>query len=251
MKAKEQSVATVELMAHRGYAERYPENTLEAIQAAADAGVTHIEFDVQLTADGVPVLMHDASLKRTAGVNLDIREIEAADLHKFPVNYRKRFGDTHSGVRIPTLRDAVEIIEADWTYYVEIKRESLELFGVSKVVDAVCAALGEYAGQCVLISFEHDCLAYAGRTFGIRTGWVLRRFDEASRKLASELNPGFLIINALRLGTGKPWPGDWQWACYEITEPEHARQLIDAGIDIISSMAAPDLRQALSGAPEA
>ncbi len=69
-----------QLVAHRGYPRRYPENTLQGIQAAIDAGARYVEFDVQITADGVPILMHDVSLMRTAGkrgrvVNMDFEKL--------------------------------------------------------------------------------------------------------------------------------------------------------------------------------
>jgi len=51
------------LVAHRGWQRRYPENTLPAIKGALDAGARYIEVDVQLSADGVPVLFHDRTLQ--------------------------------------------------------------------------------------------------------------------------------------------------------------------------------------------
>ena len=49
---------------HRGYAAKYPENTLASYRAAMELGVDAIEFDVWLTADGVPVLIHDGNTAR-------------------------------------------------------------------------------------------------------------------------------------------------------------------------------------------
>ena len=51
-----------ELVAHRGYALHYPENTLIGIEAAIRAGARYVEVDVQLSADKVPVLFHDRTL---------------------------------------------------------------------------------------------------------------------------------------------------------------------------------------------
>ncbi|MGF1546037.1 MAG: glycerophosphodiester phosphodiesterase family protein, partial [Thiotrichales bacterium] len=59
---------TFDLVAHRGYALRYPENTLPAIEAALAAGARYVEIDVQLSADQVPVLFHDRSLMRMCEV---------------------------------------------------------------------------------------------------------------------------------------------------------------------------------------
>src|SRR5207244_2240185 len=53
-----------DLVAHRGYALRYPENTLVALDAAIRAGAKYVELDVQLSKDGFPVLMHDKTLAR-------------------------------------------------------------------------------------------------------------------------------------------------------------------------------------------
>lgn len=51
-------------IAHRGYAAAYPENTLIALDAARQAGAKYIEVDIQLSADGIPVLFHDRDLQR-------------------------------------------------------------------------------------------------------------------------------------------------------------------------------------------
>ena len=50
------------IVAHRGYAARHPENTLAGVRAALAAGIDHVEVDVLVSSDGVPVLMHDATL---------------------------------------------------------------------------------------------------------------------------------------------------------------------------------------------
>ena len=58
----------VHLVAHRGNAREYPENTLPALQSALDLGARFLEIDVHMSADGVPVVIHDADLVRTTGV---------------------------------------------------------------------------------------------------------------------------------------------------------------------------------------
>jgi glycerophosphoryl diester phosphodiesterase len=56
-----------EIVAHRGNAAEFPENTLQSLQSAVDLGLRWVEFDVQLTADRVPVVFHDSDLARVAG----------------------------------------------------------------------------------------------------------------------------------------------------------------------------------------
>ncbi|MGB5604522.1 MAG: glycerophosphodiester phosphodiesterase family protein, partial [Gammaproteobacteria bacterium] len=57
------------LVAHRGYMEKYPENSLSSIEAALQAGACMVEFDVQMDANGQLLLLHDDNFKRTAGID--------------------------------------------------------------------------------------------------------------------------------------------------------------------------------------
>ena len=54
--------------AHRGFRSKYPENTILAFSKAVEAGAHGIEFDVHLSSDGIPVIIHDETLERTCGV---------------------------------------------------------------------------------------------------------------------------------------------------------------------------------------
>jgi glycerophosphoryl diester phosphodiesterase len=68
------------VIGHRGAAAYVAENTLDSFREAKRRGATWIETDVKLTADGVPILMHDDSLKRTTGVDRLVAQTQAADL---------------------------------------------------------------------------------------------------------------------------------------------------------------------------
>jgi len=68
------------VIGHRGAAAYAPENTLTSFREARRRGATWVEIDVKLTADGVPVVMHDDSLKRTMGIDRLVAETPRADL---------------------------------------------------------------------------------------------------------------------------------------------------------------------------
>lgn len=70
------------VIGHRGAAAYAPENTLDSFREARRRGATWVETDVKLTADGIPILMHDASLKRTTGIDRLVSRTKAADLPK-------------------------------------------------------------------------------------------------------------------------------------------------------------------------
>ena len=119
------------LVAHRGYPHRYPENTMEGIVAALQSGACFVEFDVQLSADGVPVVIHDQSLQRTAGLDLSVLDTNFIDLKQHCVGEADRFKDHYSDARIPALDEIVDLFNS-WPKaqaIVEIKRDSLRRFG--------------------------------------------------------------------------------------------------------------------------
>ena len=68
------------VIGHRGAMAYAPENTLESFREAHRRGATWVEIDVKLTADGVPIVMHDSSLKRTTGVDRLASEMQASEV---------------------------------------------------------------------------------------------------------------------------------------------------------------------------
>ena len=86
---------------HRGEPVDHVENTLESITAAFAAGADMVEIDVRLTADGVPVLLHDADLRRIWGVEQSLDRMSAAEVTRLR---------GPKGVRVPTLVDVVELL---------------------------------------------------------------------------------------------------------------------------------------------
>jgi len=68
------------VIGHRGAAAYAPENTLASFREARRRGATWVEIDVKLTRDGVPIVMHDASLKRTMGIDRLVAEMLRAEL---------------------------------------------------------------------------------------------------------------------------------------------------------------------------
>ncbi len=242
-------------MAHRGYAGVYPENTIEAIKAAGEAGIRLIEFDIQLSSDRVPVVLHDADLQRTTGVARSIFATDMADLRSIEANYSELFGDIYSGIQLPTLEATLALLEVnpDWLFFIEVKRASIEHFGAAEVVEQLLPLIYQFLPQCVLISFDYDFLLEVTRRSDVHLGWVLDDYSESMHDKARALDPEYLIVNHKRLPpVDEPlWQGAWQWACYEVTDAAHARSLYARGVDIVSSMVAPDLQLALMRSDEA
>ena len=234
------------LVAHRGYLDRYPENTWMGREAALAAGACWVEFDVQMSADGVFILLHDADFQRTAACTRSVFDARSDRLHDISVHEPQRFGDRFAPLAVSTLADVLARMRSfpDARAMIEVKTESLQHWGLEKVMDALLEQLGAFREQCVLISFSYAALEYAQRKGTLDTGWVLTRYDGQHLQQARQLNPGYLICNETRLPAGaEPWPGAWQWMLYDIRDPAAALAWARRGVSLIETAAIETMLQ--------
>ncbi|MEX2354237.1 MAG: glycerophosphodiester phosphodiesterase family protein, partial [Gammaproteobacteria bacterium] len=227
------------LIAHRGYPSAFPENSLEGITAALEAGACFVEFDIQLSADEVPVLLHDKSLLRTTGVDKSVFDCTLDELRSCSAGEPTRFGSQFQNVRIPTLTDAVDLLR-QWPgarAFVEIKRDSLDHHGHELVLDKVMESISPVHEQCIIISFDYQFIAAAKLAGTVQTGWAIKSMRKKSYRQALELAPDFLFFSTRLLpsSAGALWSGPWQWVIYTVNEPEQALQLGELGIGLIET----------------
>jgi glycerophosphoryl diester phosphodiesterase len=244
-----------DIIAHRGNAIEYPENTLQALESAVALGVRHVEFDVQLTADHVPVVFHDADLTRVANRPDSVHTLPWLQLAEIPVGETSRFGDRFAHTFAPSLAQTVDAI-AGWsgvTAFVEIKRASMRHFGREPVLRRVSQVLQPVLDRCVLISFDLAAIKVLRLMTGARIGWVLESYDADSLREATALAPEFLFCNLERvpIGTQQLWPGRWDWAIYEVRDLETARHCHELGARYVETMAVRSLRAAYDEAAPA
>lgn len=138
------------IVAHRGASAVAPENTLAAFRAAVELGADAIELDVQRTADGHVIIMHDPMLDRTTNgrgpvADRSLRSIKALDAGSW-------FGPAFAGERVPTLEEAVNLVGGRLGLLVEIKQgprfdETVEA--------AVVQVLQQRPGAYEVSSFDH------------------------------------------------------------------------------------------------
>lgn len=241
----------IHLVAHRGNARECPENTLPAFRSALELGARFLELDVHLSADEIPIVIHDSLLARTAGVPGSVFEMTAAELCQIEVAERNRFGDKFTGTRLCTLSDTLSALlegRPEVTVFVEIKRGSLRQFGHDQVAASVVEAIKPWRSQCVAISFDLAAVHQIRLTCGVKIGWVLTSYDQHSRLKYEALQPEFLICDHEQLpATGTLWRGPWSWVIYEVESLALAVSLAERGVDYIETMAVRDLSAALRG----
>lgn len=228
------------LVAHRGYAHRFPENTLESLEAALEVGACFVEFDVQLTSDGVAVLHHDADLRRTAGLADQVSQITFERLSKVAVGQAEVFGDRFTDVRVPTLASATALLKR-WPRaraFVEVKPEGIGLLGIERVLERVLTDLIAVASRSIVISSVVDFVAQARQSGQPSIGLVLSEWSAVVRQQLEELRPDYVLCNLKRIPDGVDlWPGPWQWVVYEVVNPVLALELAERGADLIETMA--------------
>ena len=228
-----------QLIAHRGYSECYPENTLVGLVAALSSGADCIEFDVQFSKDGMPMVIHDNELKRTTGVDGFVNQTTAAQLASICAGEERRFGDQFESEPMPTLTAVLKLLD-QWPKaiaFVEIKEETIESFGVEVVAQKMVSELASRENRCVLISFDFAVLEAAKRLGIKKTGWVIRKWGDDSLRLAQQLEPDVLLCNYKKIPDTNNvlWSGPWQWALYDVVDSDIALHWIRRGVHFIES----------------
>ena len=229
-----------ELVAHRGYARDYPENTLAGISAALRAGARYIEVDIQLTADKVPVLFHDRKLQRVCGMDGMVHEFSLAQLHGLRALEFDRFGYRYAQTPVATLAQLVDLLiqHPQVRAFVEIKRIAVERFGVETVLQQVVSALHPVRAQCTLISYSMEFLRAAKRDAYASLGVILEKWRNRNSSAVTALHPEFLFCDAVDLPRwGKLRVPGSHLAVYEITDPAAAIKLAKRGVDLVETFA--------------
>ncbi|MEX2648205.1 MAG: glycerophosphodiester phosphodiesterase [Alphaproteobacteria bacterium] len=93
------------VIGHRGAARLAPENTLAGLRKAKAEGATWVEFDVKLTADGIPIVLHDDTLERTTNGTGPVARLTLAEIARLDAG--SWWGPAFAGERVPTLETAL------------------------------------------------------------------------------------------------------------------------------------------------
>jgi glycerophosphoryl diester phosphodiesterase len=237
------------LVAHRGYAARYPENTLLAIRAAVEAGAHYVEFDVQLTSDGIPVLFHDRDCMRMCGQPKPVHEYTLAELSSFSVSEFGRFGYRYVGNRISTLQDVVAYLSghAHVRCFVELKRISLQQFGIDIVLEKILPLLNPVHEQAVIISYSLEALLATRERSNLPIGAVFDKWSERKQPMIKTLAPEYLFTDIDELPRfGKFQCDKCELAVYECVDPVKAIQVHRRGVDLVETFEIAEMHQALS-----
>jgi glycerophosphoryl diester phosphodiesterase len=227
------------IIAHRGGGALAPENTLAGLRKARSLGFGAVEFDVMLSADSVPVLMHDETVDRTTDGRGSVAALPYADLARFDAG--AGFAPEYRGEHIPRFDEAAKMcVELGLWANVEIKPSR----GQDAETGRIAAVVAERAWPQTLTppllsSFSEPALEAARAAAprlprGLLVDEVPRDWRQRLVRLeclalhcnARSLTPQ-LVHDVREAGYGL--------LCWTVNDPEFARQLLQWGVDAIFS----------------
>jgi len=231
------AIAPPRVIGHRGAKATSPENTLASIRQAVAEGATWVEFDVKLTADGHPVLMHDPTLERTTNGKGKVAETTLAEIRALDAG--SWFGGRFAGEKVPTLEEALEAMTGlAMGFNLEIKPcPGREAETARTAVACVKQRWPHYLPVPIFSSFKAESLA-AAREAGPESprGFLFERLPPDWQRHAVELGCATIHPNARSLareemaaikGAGYPV------LAWTVNDPARARELLAWGADAL------------------
>ncbi|HEY9865520.1 MAG TPA: glycerophosphodiester phosphodiesterase family protein [Candidatus Obscuribacterales bacterium] len=183
----------LEIIAHRGFSAMAPENTRVGFNAALQQGANSLEFDVQISADGIPVIFHDQELNRITGVSGKVSEKTVAQLKELDAG--SWFAERFAGESIPTLEDAIATFQEvkDFLYF-DVKPDH-------QWSDVEIKQLGDLLinnnliHKSIMTSFNQKFLdQIRGYCPEITLGYFLIDFQQFEQQLQTAINQGNAIL---------------------------------------------------------
>jgi len=228
------------VVAHRGASSTHPENTVASFEEAIRLGAQIVEFDVRLSRDGVPVVMHDAAVDRTTEGSGFVHEMTAAEITSLHLD-----GDA----AVPTLAEVLDVASGRAAIAVEIKNIPGEpAFDAARepIVEAVHAELGRRAfeGPVLVISFNPASVAASKAIApGVPTGFLTTDLVDPREALAYAVAQGYdMVLPGTRasIPAGESFVQEVHAAgvragTWTADDPETVRMLFDRGFDAVAS----------------
>ncbi len=237
------------VIGHRGAMGYRPENTMPSFEHALALGADCVEFDVHLTRDGVPVVIHDDTVERTTNGQGLVRDHTLSELQRLEAG--TWFGPEYAGARIPTLDEVLEWARlSGMVVDVEIKNAPIYYAGIEEAVVAALRRAG-MGDQAVVSSFDHHAVKRVGELdpdlvlgvlYGARpadAGLCLAQLVGAQVLLPHEAYARAADIQAAHAAglTVVPWT---------TSDPERICELIAAGVDGVCSNHPDVVRQTVA-----
>ena len=235
-------------IAHRGFSDKAPENTLAAIELAKENGYNAVELDIAWTKDGIPVLLHDSTIGRTSDApnNAKCSDLTYSELLQY--DFGSWAGEEFAGTKIPTFSDALDCCaDNQLEFFAELKDTSdFDYEKAQKLVEEVVKS--GMQDNITWISFDKNALALIDKAMSdanlsSKLGYLSR--DSVSNStintlnsLKNDNNEVFLDIKAAQLtqsGAKKLANAGFEYGVWTVNDAKKIAQLEDLGCIALTS----------------
>lgn len=226
------------IIAHRGNSSEAPENTLEAFRRAVQIGAHGVELDVQLSSDGVPVVIHDETLERTTNGTGAVAAHSAAEITALSAGLW--FDPPFLEARVSTLDAVLEVLSleppspAGLEIHLELKTALHPYPGLAEAVAALVRGRA-LADRVMISSFNHHTLLEVRRCApelplaALLDGRMIAPWEYAARHGFQAIHPEYHSVDAELAGNCRE--RGLALRAYTVDDPEAARGLIKLGLD--------------------
>ena len=254
------------VIAHRGASAYAPENTLAAVDRAAELGIRWVENDVQRTRDGELVVLHDDNLRRTTDAEevfpgrapWKVKDFTAAEIARLDAG--SWFGPAYAGARVPTLEQFVHRLERHHQkllleiknpeLYPGIERQTLKVLSNEGWLDR-----SHRAGRLIVQSFSADSVRTVHELKpGVKTGLlgtprVSDLLDVA--EFADQVNPSHGSLSPAYVSSVQAFDGPhgrpMEVFAWTVDDARTARRIAGYGVDGIITNKPDVVRKAVGG----
>jgi glycerophosphoryl diester phosphodiesterase len=232
------------VVAHRGASATFPENTLESFEGAIAAGADIVELDVRLTADAVPVILHDADVAATTDGQGFVHTLTLAELKRLDAS-----GGRGPRVEVPTLREALEVLTGRIGVDIEVKNLPGEPSFDSPLEAAAEASVRmleevSFDGTILVSSFNWLSIERVkAMDASIPTGFLTTAFIDADAALVYVVSNGHdfvlpqvpAIWEAGEAFVARAHEQNVAVGTWTVDDPEAIERLFEWGVDAVAS----------------
>ena len=221
----------ITVTAHRGASGLAPENTLSSVKKAMELGSDFSEIDVQETADGKIILLHDGTLDRTSNALGNIWEINFAELED--VDFGTWYSADFAKEPVVTLEETIDTVNRKMKLNIELKMNGHQKKLTELAVDVVTKK--NFIDQCIMTSFDREAVRKVKQINPkIKTGYIFSKFSEDENIYNGEFD--LFSINK-KLVTQelveKAHQNGKKVHVWTVNKEEEMRKLIGYGVDSI------------------
>jgi glycerophosphoryl diester phosphodiesterase len=183
------------IIAHRGAAGSRPENTMASVRKALEDGADWVEIDVQESADGEVIVIHDSDFMKLAGVDIKVWDATREDLQRIDIG--SWFDPAYASERTPLLREVLEVVRGRAKLLIELK-----YYGHDIALEEKTVAIVEEAGmsdQVATMSLKYPAVQ---KMLALRPVWPSGVLAATAVGDLTRLEGDFIAINAGQAGHG-------------------------------------------------